>query len=117
MSIPKFWPNIGTTRTSQCLVGKYLFSLLYPVTTNEFSLKDSFDTANRIKVIPLYIFSNIYRKWLPCVSFDMESLFTNVPIKQTVEIILRGLYQDCLVSRNLKNQILKKWHMTQITQS
>ena len=38
-----------------------LAGLLYPLTTNEFSLKNSFDAANRIKAMPTYLF----RKWLP----------------------------------------------------
>ena len=92
LSIPKFWPIIDTTRISQCLVGKYLASLLYPVTTNEFSLKDSFDTANRIKAIPSYFFHIFIKNGYQYVSFDTESLFTNNPIKQTAEIILRRLY-------------------------
>ena len=63
--------------------GKYLASLLYPLTTNEFLLKDSFDAAKRMKAIQSYLFKNGYQY----VSFDVESLFTNVPIKKkTVDI-------------------------------
>ena len=38
----------------------------------------------------------------------MESLFTSVPIKRTVDIILRQIYQDRVVSMNLKKRTLKK---------
>ena len=38
----------------------------------------------------------------------MESLFTNVPIKGTVEIILRRIYQDRVVSTNLRKRTLEK---------
>ena len=48
LSVPKFRPTIYTTRTSHCFLGKYLESLLYPLTTNELSLKDYFDAASRI---------------------------------------------------------------------
>ena len=67
---------------------KYLASLLYPLTTNEFSLTASFDAPSRIKAIPSYIFENGYQY----VSFDVESLFTNVPIKPTVDTIVRRIY-------------------------
>ena len=88
LNIPKFTPIIDTTGTSHYLVGKYLPGLLYPLTTNEFSRKDSFDAANRIKTISSYLFENGYQY----VSFDVESLFTNVPIKRTVDIMLRRIY-------------------------
>ena len=48
LSIPKFRPTIYITRTSHCFLGKYLESLLYPLTTNELSLKGSFNAASRI---------------------------------------------------------------------
>ena len=38
----------------------------------------------------------------------MESLFTNDLIKQTVDIILRRIYQDRAILTNLKKQTLKK---------
>ena len=40
--------------------------------------------------------------------FDVESLFTNVPIKRTVDIILKRIYEDKLVSTNLKKRFFKK---------
>ena len=71
LNISKFRPIIDTTETSHCLVGKYLTSLLYLLTTNEFLLKDSFDATNRIKAIPAYLFENSDQ----FVSFDVKSLF------------------------------------------
>ena len=103
-NIPKFRPIIDTTGTTHCLVGKYLASLLNPLTINEYSLKDSFDAANRIKCIPQNLFENGYQY----ISFDVESLFSNVPIKRTVDIILKRIYEDKLVSTNLRKRTLKK---------
>ena len=42
------------------------------------------------------------------ISFDVESLFTNVPIKRTVDLIFKRIYRDKLVSFNLKKCTLKK---------
>ena len=50
------------------------------------------------------MFENVYQN----ISFDVESLFTNVPIKRTVDIILKRIYEDKLVSTNLKKRTLKK---------
>ena len=43
--LPKFRPIIDTTGTTYYSVDKYLTSLLNPLFTNSFTLKDSFDTA------------------------------------------------------------------------
>ena len=82
-------PIIDTTGTTHYLVGKYLVSLLNPLTINEYSVKDSFDAANRIKGISQHLFENGYQY----ISFDVESLFTNVPIKRTVDLILKEYIQ------------------------
>ena len=42
------------------------------------------------------------------VSFDVESLFTNVPLKKTMDIILKRIFNDKLISTNLKKRSLKK---------
>ena len=56
------------------LIGKYLSKLLSPLTVNDYTLKDSFGTANRIKAIAAEIMNRHQ-----FVSFDVVSLFTNVP--------------------------------------
>ena len=82
-SIPSFRPIIDTTGTTHCSVGKYLSELLNPLTYNIYTVKDSFDAANKVNQIPPnvqnadeYVF----------VSLDVVSLFTNVPLKKTVDI-------------------------------
>ena len=72
------------------------------MTNNEFTLKDSFEAANRIQDIPSSLFVNRYKY----MSFDVESLFTNVPIKKTICIILTRIYNDHTISTNLKKLIL-----------
>ena len=67
-------------------------------------VKDSFDAANRIKVISQHLLENDYQY----ISFDVESLFTNVPTKRTADLILKRIYTDKLVSTNLKKRTLKK---------
>ena len=36
------------------------------------------------------------------ISFDVVSLFTNVPLKQTIDIILRKVYDEKLISTKIK---------------
>ena len=89
-NVAKFRPITDTTGTTHCLVGKYLAGFLNPLTINEYSVKDSFDAASRIKGILQHLFENGYQY----ISFDVESLFRNVPVKRTVDLILKRIYTD-----------------------
>ena len=66
------------------LIGKFLSSLLQPLTHNDYNLKDSFDAVKRIRSVPPELFDGDDQ----FVSFDVQSLFTNVPVKKTISIIL-----------------------------
>ena len=83
INIPNFRPIIHTTGSSHYCVGKYLAQLLYPFTNNEFTLKDSFEAINHIEDIPFTLFVNGYKY----VSFDVESLSSNIPMKKTINVI------------------------------
>ena len=82
--IPKSRPIVDTTGTAHYGIGKFLSTLLNPLTQNEYAVNDSFDAAQRIQQIPQNLFDEGYRY----VSFDVVSLFTNVPLKRTVDVIL-----------------------------
>ena len=69
----------------------------------EFTLKYSFETVNRIEDIP----SNLLVHGYKYVPFDAESLFTNVPIKKTIDVIPTRIYNDPSISTNLKKRSLK----------
>ena len=69
-------------------LGKFITKLLNPLTQNEYHLKDSFDAAERIKNIPGHLYDEGYQ----LVSFDVKSLFTNVPLNKTIKVILDRVY-------------------------
>ena len=102
--LPKFRPIIDTTGTTHYSVGKFISELLQPLTNNEYTLKDTFDAANRIKTIPPALFTEGYE----FVSFDVESLFTNVPLQRTLKIIEDRIYNKKLVKTKLKKSTLRK---------
>ena len=82
-SIPSFRPIIDTTGITHYSVGKYLSELLNPLTYNIYTVKDSFDAANKVNQIP----SNVQNSdEYVFVSLNVVSLFTNVPLKKTVDI-------------------------------
>ena len=64
-TLPPFRTIVDSTNTTHYNGGKFLASLLNPLAQNEFTLFDS---------------------------FDVESLFTNVPLKRTVNIILNRIF-------------------------
>ncbi|XP_066913068.1 uncharacterized protein [Clytia hemisphaerica] len=102
--LPKFRPIVDTTGTPHYGIGKYLSSLLNPLTQNEFTLKDSFDASSRINQIPKELFDEGFQY----VSFDVVSLFTNVPLKKTIDIILKRVYDQELITTKLQKRTLKK---------
>ena len=61
INIPKFRPIIDTTGSIHYLVGKCLAQLLYLLTNKEFTLKDSFESFNRVCYIPSSFFENGYK--------------------------------------------------------
>ena len=97
-SIPFFRPVIDTTRTTHYSVGKYLSELLNTLTQNMYTVKDSFDAANKInQILPSVQNSDKYVFF----SLDVVSLFTNVPLKKTVDIILKRIYTDKEITSTL----------------
>jgi hypothetical protein len=68
-----------------------------------------------INNVPPNLFNDGYR----FVSFDVKSLFTNIPLPKTVNIILKRIYDDKLISmkltkRALKKLILDSWNSAEI---
>ena len=103
-TLPKFRPFVDTTSSCYYNVGAYLTELPNPLTQNEFVIKDCFDAANKIRLIPPEVFDEGY----VLVSFDAASLFTNVPLKRTIDIILDRVYKKQMISTQLKKRTLKK---------
>ena len=97
-------PIIDTTGSPYYGVGQYLSSLLQPLTMNEYTVRDSFEAAEKIRGIPSEFFDQDY----VFISFDVESLFTNVPLHDTVNIILERVYKEKLLDTNLSKRSLKK---------
>ncbi|XP_046863199.1 uncharacterized protein LOC124456940 [Xenia sp. Carnegie-2017] len=105
-TLPKLRPIIDTTNTPHYNVGKFIANLLNPLTLNKFSLQDSFDATDAIKSIPKDLFSQGYK----FVSFDVESLFTNVPLRKTINIVLDRIYKQNIINTTLRKSTLKKTH-------
>ena len=102
--LPAFRPIVDTTSTPHYNVGKFLSSLLNPLTENDYNLRDSFHAVSAIKTIPQNLFDEDYR----FASFDVASLFTNVLLKRTINIILKLVFEDILINTTLTKCTFKK---------
>lgn len=102
--IPPLRPIVDTIGSTHYGVGKFITRLLNPLTLNDYSLKDSFDAAARIGAIP----DSLYDEGYTMVSFDVKSLFTNVPLQKTIDVILDRVYNQQRIQTNMKKRTLKK---------
>ena len=102
--IPPLRPIVDTIGSTHYGVGKYISRLLHPLTLNEYHLKDSFAATEKINAIPQHLFQEGYK----FVSFDVKSLFTNVPLSKTIKVILDRVYNAKVIPTTLKKRTLKK---------
>ena len=71
---------------------------------NSFTVKDSFKAAEEIRNMDFSLLSKGYS----LVSFDVVSLFTNVPLKRTINVILNRIYNEKLIETKIKKSTMKK---------
>ncbi|WP_204107577.1 hypothetical protein [Streptococcus dysgalactiae] len=76
-------PILSMTNSAQHKLAKWLAKLLKPVRDNvaKYNLKDSFDLAKSLQDM------NIGQQVMG--SLDIESLFTNVPLRETIAYVLQ----------------------------
>ena len=76
-------PILAAYNSANFPIAKFLVPLLKPLTCNEFSLKNSYEFADQIR-------NQNVNNYL--VSYDVTSLFTNIPLEETINIILEKLF-------------------------
>ena len=69
-------------------LSKFLVPLLSPYATNEYTIDNSLSFVNSLKQF------NGSADNLFMASFDIESLYTNIPLTETVEIILNYVFTE-----------------------
>ena len=79
-------PILSAYITPNYKLAKHLASLLNPLSTNIFTIKNSYEFANEITSL------NSSHKIM--YSFDVESLFTNIPLNEVIEIVINKIFQN-----------------------
>ena len=97
-NLSKFRPILSAINT----LG-YNSPMLEPLTHNEFTVKDSFRFAKDITT---------YDSSLYIAGLDVESLFTNIPLNETINI-----YISDLPNKNLYNGKLSKRHFLKLLET
>ena len=79
-------PILSAIGTHNYKLSKFLVPIITPITESEFSVRDTFSFVKEISDLS---FGN-------CVmaSFDIKSLFTNVPLVETIDICVNNLFEN-----------------------
>lgn len=79
-------PIFSAINTPSYNLCKFLVPILEPLTSNPYTLRNSYEFADLIKE----------QNFSDCTmaSFDIESLFTNIPLHETIDIIIRKLFNN-----------------------
>ena len=94
-----FRPVFSAVNSPGYNLAKCLILILEPLTHSEFTVKDSFSFAKEIKKYDSSFFM---------VSLDVESLFTNIPLKETINNCVNDLRNKDLYNGKLNKSDLFK---------
>ena len=100
----KFRSILTTINKPTYLLAKYLNPILSPLTTNEFTVKNSFDFAEEV----VNYDHNLYM-----ASLDVESLFTNIPLEETIKNCVNDLFSNNFYIGKLSRKDLSKLATTE----
>ena len=96
---PKLHPIVSSIRTFNYDLVRFLCNLLSPVVPDDYSCKDTFSFVSQIKN------SNYSGKFL--VSYNVSSLFTNIPLQETIDIAINLIFNHN-PNLNITKKELKK---------
>ena len=98
-SFPKLRPIVSSIGTFNYNLAHFLCDLLSPLVPNDYSCKDTFSFVSQIKN------ANLSKKFL--VSYDVTSLFTNIPLQETIDIAINLIFNHN-PNLNITRKELKK---------
>ena len=83
-TFPKLCPILSSIGTFNYDLARFLCGLLSPVAPDDYSCKDTFSFVSHIKN------ANLSGKFL--VSYNVTSLFTNIPLQETMDIVINLIF-------------------------
>ena len=98
-SFPKLRPIVSSIGTFNYNLACFLCDLLSPLVPNDYPCKDTFSLISQIKN------ANLSKKFL--VSYDVTSLFTNIPLQETINIAINLIFIHN-PNLNITKKLIKK---------
>ena len=83
-SFPKLRPIVSAIGVFNYTLARFICDLISPLVLNDYSCKDTFSVVSQIKN------ANLSKKFL--VSYDVTSLFTNIPLQETIDIAINLIF-------------------------
>ena len=90
-------PILASYNTAMHNLAKFLIPLIEPFSTNDFTLKNSYQFYDQISSFNLP--SNSFM-----ASFDISSLYTNVPVLETINIICDSVFNNDSIFHNFNKE-------------
>ena len=104
----KLCPIFSSIGTFNYVLACLICDLLSPVVPDDYSCKDTFSFVSEIKN------ANLSKKFL--VSYDVTSLFTNIPLQETIDIAINLIFNHNL-NVNITKKELKRLPLFAISQT
>ena len=79
-------------------IAKFLVPILTPMSCGTYMVSDTFSFVNEL------IKSNFSSDNLIMASFDIKSLFTNIPLDETIDIITNRLFRNTTHFHNFSRE-------------
>ena len=103
---PSFHPILSAIGTPTYNLAKFCNQLVKPVTNNDYTIKDSFSFAKKVLDFDTSCFM---------ASFVIKSLFTNIPLTETLNLCIQNRYRNQAHVNNLtKSSFYKLLKITMI---
>ena len=94
-------PIISNIGTASYQLAKYIAKLLSPLSKSEYTVANNIEFINNIKSEKVPIGHSF-------ISFDVKSLFINVPLDYAINIILRRIYDNNELYTNISKKEKKE---------
>ena len=108
-SFPKLHPIVLSIGTFNYNLARFFCDLLSPLVPNDYSCKDNFSFVSQIKN------ANLFMKLL--VSYDVISLFTDIPLQETIDIAINLIFNHNPELNITRKELKKTFPFRDITDS
>ena len=108
-SFPKLHPIVLSIGTFNYNLARFFCDLLSPLVPNDYSCKDNFSFVSQIKN------ANLFMKLL--VSYDVISLFTDIPLQETIDIAINLIFNHNPELNTTRKELKKTFPFRDITDS